>query len=121
VPFFRAEDHGLLERPFLLSIITSPAPNVGEAVRKGVGEERQVESTLKRRAGKILALAARRQHRCLVLGAWGCGVFRNDPEVVAGAFSPVEELGSSFDPVVFAVYDRSKEQPNLRAFRRRFG
>jgi uncharacterized protein (TIGR02452 family) len=119
VPFFRDEDHGLLERPFLVSILTSPAPNAGEAQRKQAGEEAQVERTLRRRAGKILALAAERGHRCLVLGAWGCGVFRNDPELVAEAFAPVVGLG--FERVVFAVYDRGKEQPNLRAFQRRFG
>jgi len=31
-------------------------------------------------------LAAAHGYTRLVLGAWGCGVFRNDPEVVAAAF-----------------------------------
>jgi uncharacterized protein (TIGR02452 family) len=59
-----------------------------------------------------------------VLGAWGCGVFRNDPEAVAEAFkshllSP--RFMGAFDRVVFAIYARSeKEAPNLKAFQQAF-
>ena len=37
-------------------------------------------------SGPVLALAAACGHRSLLLGAWGCGVFRNDPALVADAF-----------------------------------
>merc|ERR1739848_5072 len=41
----------------------------------------------------------------LVLGAWGCGVFRNDPATVAHLFNEVlTELGC-FRRVIFAVLD----------------
>ena len=42
---------------------------------------------LQARARKVLQVAAHQGHRTLVLGAWGCGVFRNDPSVVAEAFA----------------------------------
>ena len=62
------------------------------------------------------------QVRLLLLGAWGCGVFRNDPAQVADGFA--EALAGAhagaFRRVVFAVYDRAKGQPALRAFRARF-
>lgn len=52
----------------------------------------------------------------LVLGAWGAGVFGNDPEVVARAFAePLRgAFAGVFDEVVFAVPDPSGA--NHRAF-----
>jgi uncharacterized protein (TIGR02452 family) len=122
VPFFRDDRLELLDAPFLVSIITSPAPNAGEAARRG--ESRRVRATLERRAGHVLAVAAAHGHRALVLGAWGCGVFRNDPREVAEVFATWlahERFRGAFERIVFAVYDRGKGQPNLRAFEERFG
>jgi uncharacterized protein (TIGR02452 family) len=53
----------------------------------------------------------------LVLGAWGCGVFRNDPGLVAGVFADLlARSGGWFDEVVFAVYDRQPGTPTYAAF-----
>jgi uncharacterized protein (TIGR02452 family) len=45
-----------------------------------------------------------------VLGAWGCGVFRNDPAVVARLFGEFLLGGGTFERafehIVFAVLDR---------------
>lgn len=123
VPFFRDEKLALLDKPFLVSIITAPAPNAGEAARKGRDEGRKVRATLESRAGHVLAVAAANGHRCLVLGAWGCGVFRNEPRDVAEAFGrwlAHERYARAFDRVVFAAYDRGADGPNLRAFQQRF-
>lgn len=66
----------------------------------------------------MLQIAAHHGHRALVLGAWGCGVFRNDPRACAEAFArALEALPDAFDRVVFAVYERGGDGPNLRAFR----
>jgi uncharacterized protein (TIGR02452 family) len=123
VPFFRDDRNGLLDAPFLVSIITAPAPNAGEAARKGRGEADAVRATLEARAALVLAVAAAHGHRRLVLGAWGCGVFRNEPRHVAETFGrwlEHERFRGAFERVVFAVYDRGKGQPNLRAFEARF-
>jgi uncharacterized protein (TIGR02452 family) len=112
-----------LPAPFQLSIITSPAPNAGEALRKDPDARPRIESVLEARAAKVLAVAARHQHRCLVLGAWGCGVFRNDPAFVAGVFGRWLEhpaFAGRFDRVVFAIFDRGKGGPTLRAFQAHF-
>jgi uncharacterized protein (TIGR02452 family) len=122
VPFFRDERHDLLETPFLVSIITAPAPNLGEAARRD--EASEVPSVLRSRARKVLAVAAAHGHRCLVLGAWGCGVFRNDPRQVADAFALGLEDGAfagAFDRVVFAIWERNPDRPTLRAFAERLG
>ena len=110
VPFFRVEGEALLAEPFLASIITAPAPNAGAYLDKGgSGDKRgKVEDTLRARAGLVLALAEAEGCRNLLLGAWGCGVFRNDPSLVADAFGRWLEdhrFARSFERVVFGVYD----------------
>ncbi len=120
VPFFRDDQLELLAAPFLVSILTSPAPNAGEAAKRG--EADRVQPTLERRAEQILRVAAHHGHRVLVLGAWGCGVFENDPAAVADVFARL--LASppyvrAFDRVVFGVYDRSPGETTRAAFRRR--
>lgn len=121
VPFFRDERLDLLTRPFLVSIITAPAPNAGELSRQQTGSKSTYREALFARTVKVLSVAAAHGHRTLVLGAWGCGVFRNDPVLVAEAFATgLEQFRGCFDRVVFAVYDR-KEGTNLKAFQARFG
>jgi uncharacterized protein (TIGR02452 family) len=124
VPFFRDDDHVLLEEPFAVSIITAPAPNAGEVLRRDPRAEPHIRAALRSRAGTVLAVAARHGHRTLVLGAWGCGVFRNDPHSVAGVFEHWlygPDLAGAFERVVFAVCDRTSDRATLRAFEERFG
>lgn len=122
VPFFRDERLALLERPFLVSVITSPAPNAG-AARRGAPElQARLRGVLRARALQVLRVAAHQGHRALVLGAWGCGVFRNEPHEVAEAFSlALSTLPGAFERVVFAVWEPGGDGPNLRAFREHFG
>jgi uncharacterized protein (TIGR02452 family) len=122
VPFFRDERWGLIEEPWLMSVVTAPAPNAGEARRHGESE-RVVRDALRRRAGLVLRVMASQGHRTAVLGAWGCGVFRNDPREVAEAFAEWlrGEMAGVFERVVFAVYERGGEGPNRRAFDEVFG
>ena len=121
VPFFRDERHGFLEKPFFPSVITSPAPNAGGVIARETNGRAAVHEALIRRARHVLAVAAKHGHRTLVLGAWGCGVFRNDPAEVAEVFATLlEESGGTFERVVFAVWERSGDGPNLQAFRARF-
>jgi uncharacterized protein (TIGR02452 family) len=121
VPFFRDDALELLEVPFLASVITAPAPNAGEELRRDPGAGARIEAALRRRAHRVLAIATNQGHSVLVLGAWGCGVFRNDPRLVADAFAEaLAAHAGAFGRVVFAVWERSGNGPNLRAFRERF-
>ena len=59
----------------------------------------------------------------LILGAFGCGVFHNPPNVVADAFNDVLSIGryaTAFGNVVFAVKRTGPECGNINAFRARF-
>ena len=60
-----------------------------------------------------LRMAARRDHGLLVLGALGCGAFRNPPKEVAHCWLEVlredEFTGGWWEEVWFAVFDRRNE------------
>lgn len=86
VPWFKTRSRQLLEDFFLASIITAPAPNAGQFLRRNPDADLEVEEALRRRAGYVLTVARENGHRSLLLGAWGCGVFRNNPYSVANAF-----------------------------------
>jgi len=118
VPWFRVRSRDAPDEVYIASVITAPAPNAGQARRRGVGEE-DIEQTLKRRCGKVLAVARDNGHKNLVLGAWGCGVFGNDPAMVARAFGDwlkSEEFASAFEHVCFSIFDGSKEKSIYAAF-----
>ena len=124
VPFFRLNIRELLPNYFLASVITAPAPNAGQHLRRQPNDWVRIEQTLRQRAGYVLAVAKARGHKTLILGAWGCGVFRNDPKMVAQVFSDwlaQPQFANAFDRVVFAIYDRSKEQKTYQAFASQFG
>ncbi|MEU8777212.1 TIGR02452 family protein [Streptomyces sp. NPDC048606] len=108
VPVFRDDRGELLEAPFRVAFLTSPAPNAGTIRRQEPERAHEIPAALARRAGRVLEVAALHGHRGLVLGAWGCGVFRNDPAQVAEAFRGhlTGRFDGVFEYVVFAVLDR---------------
>lgn len=123
-PVFRGDSGCLLERPMTASFITSAAPNAGALASNQPDLLPNLHTVLLRRAECVLALAASRGDRCIVLGAWGCGVFRNDPAMVADVFAELlidRGWASSFAHVCFSILDRSSGGHVLSAFERRFG
>lgn len=67
------------------SFITCPAVNAGAARRHDISQEK-IDAEMKKRIEHIIKVAAVNGEKHLVLGAFGCGVFRNDPERVAEIF-----------------------------------
>jgi uncharacterized protein (TIGR02452 family) len=124
VPVFRDDADALLERPYAVGVITAPAPYAGAVRRNEPGHVDRIVPVLERRAAYVLAAAAVHGHRTLVLGAWGCGVFENAPEDVAGAFADLlrpDAFGRVFEQVTFAIRDRAEPSPIVAAFEARFG
>jgi uncharacterized protein (TIGR02452 family) len=121
VPVFR-DDHGaLLDRPYPVTFLTAAAPNLGAVTRNQPEHAPTVPDVLRSRAARVLDVAAAHGHDRLVLGAWGCGVFRNDPEVVAAVFAEALSGDRRFSYVLFAVLDRQPGTPTYAAFARAFG
>ncbi len=123
VPFFRVSGDGLLDACFYPSVITAPAPNAGVFLQREPHGASALAAALQRRADYVLAVAKHQAQKNLVLGAWGCGVFRNPPEQVAAAFAQSlrqPEFADCFERIVFAVYDRSPGKAVFKAFAAQF-
>lgn len=74
-----------------------------------------------KRAMHILTCAAAKGADILVLGAFGCGAFQNNPEVVARAYKiALAEFPKVFQKVVFAVYCPPSGSVNYEAFAKAF-
>lgn len=82
-------------------VVTCAAPNFGAAKGRGV-TERENEAALKQRVDFVISIAEENGCDTIVLGAWGCGVFGQDPKLVARLFK--ERLAaSSLKLAVFAI------------------
>jgi uncharacterized protein (TIGR02452 family) len=123
-PVFRRDNGQLLDKPYLVDFITSPAPNAGVVMRKEPQNVNQIQTVLFERGSKVLGLFAHYGCDSLVLGAWGCGVFRNDPTMVAEMFyqllGPKGVFFGRFKSVLFSVLDHSKTTKIYLAFKKRF-
>jgi uncharacterized protein (TIGR02452 family) len=113
VPVFRTDDGTELQRPWLLSFITCAAPYAPD-----IGQP-QSRYLLQQRIRRVLEIARAFGYSALVLGAWGCGAFDNDPFLTAVDFRQALEYDYSgaFSEVVFAITDWSPERRFLRPFR----
>ena len=74
-----------------------------------------------KRAIHMLTVAAAKKAEVLVLGAFGCGAFENDPEVVARAFKvALQEFPKMFKRIEFAVYCPPSGSRNYEVFKKCF-
>jgi uncharacterized protein (TIGR02452 family) len=113
VPIFRADDGTELDDPWLLSFITCAAPYAPVIGQPESGD------LLKQRIHRVLAIARAYRYQALVLGAWGCGAFRNDTRRTAIDFRQAleTEFRGAFSDIVFAVTDWSPKRVFLGPFR----
>lgn len=103
---------------FSVDVLTCAAPNL-RFVDSMPNEE--LYKIHVKRVRHILSIAAANGDEILVLGAFGCGAFMNDPKVVAKAFKDVlKEFEGCFKHIEFAIYCSSRETENFDAFEREF-
>lgn len=123
VPFFRNDAGDYWEQPLWATVVTAPAPNAGAVAHNQPHDMPQVLPTLARRAAMVLQLLAASGAHHLILGAWGCGVFRNDPHQVAQTFAALLQPGGAyshaFESVTFAIAGM-KDLTNINAFQQAF-
>jgi uncharacterized protein (TIGR02452 family) len=120
VPIFKLEDGTNMDDVITCSVITAPAVNTGVVKRNEPQNILNIEPYMRRRIEMVLALSLKHGYDSLVLGAWGCGVFQNDPREMALWFEDIlkGKYRDQFKRVVFAVYARNERF--IRPFRERF-
>jgi len=125
VPVFRDDSDRLLDNPWLTSIVTAPAVNAGVLATHNPELLPSVPNVMTARIEKVLSLAVVNKCRSLILGAWGCGVFKNEPYQMANWFGeylePSGAFHNVFENVLFAVLDHTEEQKFYRPFAERLG
>ncbi|TGA96488.1 TIGR02452 family protein [Streptomyces sp. MZ04] len=125
VPVFRDDRGRLLDEAYTVGFLTSAAPNAGVVRRQTPERAGQLPDALLGRAERVLETAVACGYRRLVLGAWGCGVFQNDPVDVADAFRVQLDEGGrfhgAFEHIVFGVLDRTRGAVTRAAFEEAFG
>lgn len=127
VVVFRDEHDGhLLDNPYPITVISAPAPNAGATYtnfgrKAGVSLEKLttlVNDALRRRLERVLALSAQEGLDYLVLGAYGCGVFKNDVGTVINVYKSLlfndGPFAGTFRHVVFAIYGSETDKTYLR-------
>lgn len=118
VLFFRNKYKNV--EPQLADVITCPAPNFKAARRNGVSET-EIECTMSRRIEQIIKVAIANDVRVLTLGAFGCGVFGNDPNKVANMMATIlttKGYSEYFNEIIFAMNGTTGE--NVSAFTKVF-
>jgi uncharacterized protein (TIGR02452 family) len=121
VPVWKDDEGNALDEYYKLSIITSPAVNAGAVIRNEPNHVDDIEPVMLRRMEKVLAVSLLHGHKTLVLGAWGCGVFQNDPDHVARYFAQHLKEGkfkNRFERIVFAI--KSNDERFIEPFRHHF-
>lgn len=116
VPFIYTDDQKPFDKPKHLDFITSAAPYA-----PSVGQPKSRE-LLQTRIHRILSIAHSLGYETLVLGAWGCGAFANDPKTTAADFQSALSgpFENCFSEVVFAITDWSPQRRFLGPFRDAF-
>lgn len=126
VEIIRDEDNNLLAETTIVAVMTCAAPAVRFEMQPI--EREDLEELLYDRIMGMLHVAAHEGYKHLVLGAWGCGAFGNDPDMVSDMFYKAlkdfrygkKRENDVFNEIVFAVLDRSYKKRNLNAFKRNF-
>lgn len=112
-----------------VNIITCAAPNLRErpsnAMNPYAGDKaakvtpEELEKLLTSRVRRIFEIVVANENEVLILGAFGCGAFRNPPEIVAKVFNNVmQNYLCYFDTIEYAVYHTEREVVNYEAFNR---
>ena len=120
------DDHNLLSEPFSVDIISCAAPNLreqpsnqyntGDTIKVQISDD-ELLALHEKRARKIFSSAIANGVEILILGAFGCGAFQNDPHIVAQAYKNVlPDFAHYFHTIEFAIFCNAKNIENYQVF-----
>ena len=131
--FFKDKNYNWME-PIECDVMTIAAFNLNEmghflgkrvAKFEDLNKTIAYEDTTREKIRLMVSVPSTAGVKNLVLGAWGCGVYKNDPEKMAGYFNDVvigEGYHSLYDNVIFAIInDNNSVGNNFEIFKRILG
>lgn len=126
VEIIKDENGNLLKKSVIVSVMTCAAPMLRYGM-EGMSDQEYQDMVYNRIVG-MLKVAAHLGYKVLVLGAFGCGAFRNDAHIVSDLFYKAlkqfdydgMKAKDFFRRIDFAVLSRSAEQYNYKEFARNF-
>ena len=112
-----------------VDVITCAAPNLranpSNSYNNGDGKimpkvtDKELLAIHEKRLRRILDVAVSEGVKVIILGAFGCGAFSNNPEVVAhAAKNVIKEYRKAFEAIEFAVYCSLRDDRNYKTFDR---
>ena len=112
---------------YSVNVLTCAAPNLRERpsneMNAGDGDaavhisREDLQALHEKRMRRVLEIAWRKGNEVVILGAFGCGAFRNPPAVVAQAMkTAAQEYRKNFETIEFAVYCGTQYDTNYRVF-----
>ena len=124
---FKDDDYQPLPKPFTVDVITCAAPTLREQSSNRYNPSdgdsapditpEDLLALHEKRGRQILSAAAANGAQVIILGAFGCGAFKNDPAVVAQAYANIlPDYLHYFRTIEFAVYCRPRSPQNFEAF-----
>lgn len=115
--FFKNGEGELQNKQTIVTVVTSAAVNRNRVSDKNPELIGLVNKTMEERIEEIVKMFIRCGNRTIIVGAFGCGVFGNEPDFVAKTWKKViEQYGGHFDTVIFAIMDK-KGTGNYKVFK----
>lgn len=105
-----------------LRLMPSNAMNSGDGMKQVKLADKDLYNLHVKRLSRIMEVAVAGGNEVVVLGAFGCGVFENNPEVVARASKEVvSKYADCFEVIEFAIYCSPRDEQNYKIFKRILG
>lgn len=126
VEVIKDNKYNLLDKTFTVAVLTCAAPMITFGLEGK--KEPEYEAMVFTRIEHMIQVAIHYNYRHLVLGAWGCGAFRNDARMIAELFCKEftylrmrnKSNMDYFSKVDFAVLDKTDGQYNYKEFKKMF-
>ncbi len=114
-----ASERGNLLPPdevFYIDVLTCAAPNLSSVLTYRPSLKEVAENISRDRVAYVMDIFANNHYDTIILGAFGCGVFKNDPNVIASAFKTyINNNSDKFKNIIFAIPDKTSK--NYQTFK----
>lgn len=121
VPFIRDVNFEFLDKPYYMGVISMAMLRHKINAKTNTASGTEAYKAVYKKIDTLLATAYLYGHDAVVLGAWGCGAFGNDPSKVSQIFKDVieDKYEKTFKRILFGIVDNEKSD-NYTVFKNTF-